>query len=44
MDRLTEKGVWKPQECEAKLQTIFTNQFFDQKIQNRETHKVQKLF
>lgn len=43
MDGLTEGNEEEPQECEAKLQAIFTNQFFDQKIQNRENHKVQKL-
>lgn len=41
-DGRTEKEGKNPGH-EAKLQTIFTNQFLIKKFQNRENHKVQKL-
>lgn len=41
----TEKGVGKnPRNTKPNSKLYSANQFFDQKIQNRENHKVQKLF
>lgn len=42
---ITEKGMGKnPRNMKPNSKLYSANQFFDQKIQNRENHKVQKLF